>query len=452
LPILMHRFLTTWLSLATWLLVSLGFGSDVAQAQVSVAQVPVNQGSVPQQVPVLQVPGPQTGVAQTGVSIRDVKLWPGPDATRVVFELSSPAPYNVLTLRDPDRVVVDFTSAHLEMPALPAGQGIIKQLRAGARGQDLRLVLDLVAPAAPHNFVAPQAEFGQRIVLDLVPGKAVATVVSPPVVKSTPLTNGRDIVVAIDAGHGGTDPGAIGVNQTLEKDVTLAIARRLKQVIDAEPGMRAVLTRDSDQFMALRARIQRAREQQADMFVSVHADAYRDRSRIGSSVYVLSPRGASDEAARWLAERENAVDLLGGVSLEDKDAVLASVLLDLSQSASMSASLEAAEKVLHELYSVGNIKRQSVQQAGFLVLKSPDIPSMLVETAFITNPDEEARLNDSVHQQRLAEAIHVGVRTYFYGNPPPGSRIAQLRQQNADQLAATPATGGVAAAGAVAPR
>jgi N-acetylmuramoyl-L-alanine amidase len=311
--------------------------------------------------------------------------------------------------------------------------------------------MDLTAPAAPHSFIAPQAEFGQRIVLDLVPGKAV-TPTAPPVVKSTPLTNGRDIVVAIDAGHGGTDPGAIGVNQTHEKDVTLAIARRLQQIINAEPGMRAVLTRDADHFMALRARIQRAREQQADMFVSVHADAYRDRSRIGSSVYVLSARGASDEAARWLAERENAADLVGGVSLEDKDAVLASVLLDLSQSASMSASLDAAEKVLHELYSVGNIKRPSVQQAGFLVLKSPDIPSMLVETAFISNPDDEARLNDPLHQQRLAEAIHAGVRTYFYGNPPPGTRIAQLRQQNpSDQMASTPA-GGVAAAGAVSPR
>jgi N-acetylmuramoyl-L-alanine amidase len=437
---LMHRFLTSGFVL-TLLSASFWAGSCAAQARSAVVQSAVVPSTVA-----------QSAVVQSAVGIRDVKLWPGPDATRVVFELSSPATYTVLTLRDPDRIVVDFIGTHLEMLALPAGQGIIKQMRAGARGQDLRLVLDLMSPAAPYNFVAPQAEFGQRIVLDLVPGKAMAMSAAPPVVKSTPLANGRDIVVAIDAGHGGTDPGAIGLNQTREKDVTLAIARRLKQVIDAEPGMRAVLTRDSDQFMALRARIQGAREQQADMFVSVHADAYRDRSRIGSSVYVLSARGASDEAARWLAERENAADLLGGVSLEDKDAVLASVLLDLSQSASMSASLEAAEKVLHELYAVGNIKRQSVQQAGFLVLKSPDIPSMLVETAFITNPDEEARLNDPAHQQRLADAIHAGVRTYFYGNPPPGTRIAQLRQQKPDQLAVTPASGSVAAAGTVAPR
>jgi N-acetylmuramoyl-L-alanine amidase len=389
--------------------------------------------------------------AQAGVAVRDVRLWPGPDATRVVFELSAPATYSVLTLRDPDRIVVDFSSARLEMGSLPIGQGLIKQVRAGPRGTDLRLVLDLSGPAAPQSFIAPQADFGQRIVLDLVPGKAAA-IAQLPVIKSTPLTNGRNIVIAIDAGHGGTDPGASGSHNTREKDVTLAIARRLQQVIDAEPGMRAVLTRDGDYFLAHRVRIQRAREQQADMFVSVHADAYRDRSVIGSSVYVLSARGASDEAARWLAERENATDLLGGVSLEDKDAVLASVLLDLSQSASMSASLDAAEKVLHELYSVSNIKRTSVQQAGFLVLKSPDIPSMLVETAFITNSDEEARLGDPEHQQRLAEAIHAGVRAYFYGNPPPGTRIAQLRQQNAsDQLAVTSVAGGVAA-GNVTPR
>jgi len=380
----------------------------------------------------------------TSIAIRDVRVWPGPDATRVVFDLSSGLKYSVLTLRDPDRVVIDFSGAHLEIGdrPLPAGQGLIKQLRAGMRGSDLRLVLDLAAPVVPNSFlIAPQAEQGHRMVLDLAPGKTVVAS-APPVVKATPLTNGRDIVIAIDAGHGGTDPGASGGASTREKDVTLAIARRLKQVIDAEPGMRAVLTRDGDYFLAHRVRIKRARDQQAHMFVSVHADAYRDSTVAGSSVYVLSPRGASDEAARWLAERENAADLLGGVSLQDKDSVLASVLLDLSQSASMSASLDAAEKVLHELYRIGNVKRTSVQQAGFLVLKSPDIPSMLVETAFITNPDEEARLNDPSHQQLLADAIHAGVRTYFYANPPPGTRIAQLRQQKeADRLAAAAAGG-----------
>ncbi len=396
--------------------------------------------------------GPAIAQGQPGIGVREVRVWPGPDATRVVIELSGTSQYNVLTLRDPDRVVIDVSGAHLDMGLLPAGEGLIKQLRAGMRGNDLRLVADLAAPAVPHSFaVTPQGEKGYRVVVDLTPGKPAAPA-APTVVKSTPQTNGRDIVIAIDAGHGGTDPGASGSASTREKDVTLAIARRLKQVIDAEPGMRAVLTRDGDYFLAHRVRIKRARDQQADMFVSIHADAYRDRLVTGSSVYVLSARGASDEASRWLAERENATDLLGGVSLEDKDAVLASVLLDLSQSASMSASLDAAEKVLHELYQVGNVKRTSVQQAGFLVLKSPDIPSMLVETAFITNPEEEARLNDPAHQQRLAAAIHAGVRSYFYVSPPPGTRIAQLRQQSGTDRVAVAPGGGVIGAAVSAPR
>jgi N-acetylmuramoyl-L-alanine amidase len=248
-------------------------------------------------------------------------------------------------------------------------------------------------------------------------------------VKSAQDAHGRDIIVAIDAGHGGVDPGSIGKRGTREKNVTLAIARRLKERIDREPGMRAVLTRDTDHFVEHRERIARARRQQADMFISVHADSYKDRSVVGSSVYVLSARGASDESARWLADRENAADLIGGVSLDDKDSVLASVLLDLSQGASMSASIAAADMVMDELYSIGNVTRRGVKSAGFLVLKSPDIPSILVETAFISNPTEEARLVDPRHQQRLAEAIHNGVRTYFYANPPPGTLIARLRAQ-----------------------
>ena len=212
--------------------------------------------------------------------------------------------------------------------------------------------------------------------------------------KTADQAHGRDVIVAIDAGHGGVDPGSIGKAGTREKSVTLAIARRLKERIDREPGMRAVLTRDSDHFVEHRERIARARRQQADMFVSVHADSYRDRSVVGSSVYVLSARGASDESARWLADRENAADLVGGVSLDDKDSVLASVLLDLSQGASMSASVDAAQKVMDELDRIGNVTRRGVKHAGFLVLKSPDIPSILVETAFISNPTEESRLGE----------------------------------------------------------
>jgi N-acetylmuramoyl-L-alanine amidase len=216
------------------------------------------------------------------------------------------------------------------------------------------------------------------------------------------------------------------MNGTREKDVVLAIARELALKISAEPGMKAILTRGGDYFVPLRDRMRRARAQQADLFVSIHADSIRDRSIDGSSVYILSQRGATDEASRWLAERENASDLIGGVSLDDKDDVLASVLLDLSQSASLNASQVAAERVLHQLTQAGEVRKHEVQQARFMVLKSPDIPSMLVETAYISNPLEEQRLRTTVHQSKLAEAIRQGVHDYFYANPPMGTRIAQL--------------------------
>ena len=376
-------------------------------------------------------------LAAPEVTVQDVRLWAGPDSTRVVFDLSGPAKYTYLTLSNPDRVVVDISSARFANPdiAMPAGQGFAKQLRAGLQGQDLRIVVDLSNPAVPKTFtVDAQGDLGYRLVVDLLPGSQPATTPAvpqaPTVVKSTPIGHGRDIVVAIDAGHGGKDPGSLGASGTREKDVTLAIARVLKARIDREPGMRAILTRDGDYYLAHRLRIKRARDQQADMFISVHADSYTDRSVVGSSVYTLSARGASDEAARWLAERENASDLIGGVSLDDKSDVLASVLLDLSQGASMSASIEAADNVMNELDRIGNVTRRGVKQAGFLVLKSPDIPSMLVETAFISNRIEESRLKSPAHQQRLAEAIYQGVRSYFYTNPPPGSLIAQLRQRS----------------------
>ncbi len=384
------------------------------------------------------------------VTVKDVRLWAGPDATRLVFDLSAPVEHSVMTLQNPDRVVIDISDARVDAArALPEGQGFVKQLRAGPQSDgDLRFVIDLSSPASPRSFnVAPAATYGHRLVVDLSP---LASNAPPVVVKSANEAHGRDVIVAIDAGHGGVDPGSIGKSGTREKNVTLAIARRLKERIDREPGMRAVLTRDSDHFVEHRERIARARRQQADMFVSVHADSYRDRSVVGSSVYVLSARGASDESARWLADRENAADLVGGVSLDDKDSVLASVLLDLSQGASMSASVDAAQKVMDELDRIGNVTRRGVKHAGFLVLKSPDIPSILVETAFISNPTEEARLSSGRHQQRLAEAIYLGVRGYFYENPPPGTLVAQLRAQSRDPTvvasakadeAGTPGTG-----------
>jgi N-acetylmuramoyl-L-alanine amidase len=309
-------------------------------------------------------------------------------------------------------------------------------------------VIDLSGAATPRAFtVEPNGPYGHRLVVDLTPGGANAPLTA---VKSASTDQGRDIVVAIDAGHGGQDPGSIGKRGTFEKHVTLQIARQLKGVIDREPGMRAELTRDGDYFLPHRERMQRARRKQADMFISIHADSFHDRSVRGSSVYTLSAAGASDESARVLADRENAADLVGGVSLDDKDAVLASVLLDLSQSASMSASIDAAGKVMSELVALGNTTNRGVKHAGFLVLKSPDIPSLLVETAFISNPGEESRLLDSKHQLRLAQAIHGGVRTYFWDNPPPGTRFAQLRlkQDGSTVIASAAGNRDPAAAGA----
>ena len=278
-------------------------------------------------------------------------------------------------------------------------------------------------PIRAKSFIAaPNDQYGYRLVIDF--GSTASA--EAPVKAEHARPEARDLIIAIDAGHGGEDPGAIGKNGTREKDVVLAIARALAQRVDTEPGMKAVLTRDGDYFVPLRDRMRRARAQQADLFVSIHADSIRDRSVDGSSVYILSQRGATDEAARWLAERENASDLIGGVSLDDKGDVLASVLLDLSQSASLSASEAAAERVLHQLNQVGEIRKPLVQQARFIVLKSPDIPSMLVETAYISNPQEEQRLRGPAQQAKLAAAIHRGIRDYFYSDPPAGTRVGQL--------------------------
>ena len=367
------------------------------------------------------------------VDVRGVRLWAGPDSTRVVLDLSGATGHSLRVMRNPDRVVLDIAGARLasRARAMPAGSGAVRQVRTATRplGQ-LRIVIDLARPVQAKSFLAaPNDRYGYRLVVDLalsgqspLSGQSSQT----PVRAEHAPPNARDLVIAIDAGHGGEDPGAIGKNGTREKDVVLAIAKVLAQQVNAEPGMKAVLTRDGDYFVPLRDRMRRARAQQADLFVSIHADSIRDRRIDGSSVYVLSQRGATDEASRWLAERENASDLIGGVSLDDKDGVLASVLLDLSQSASLNASQIAANRVLRQLNRVGEVRKPQVQQARFMVLKSPDIPSMLVETAYISNPQEEQRLRGQPHQAKLAAAIRLGVHDYFYANPPAGTRIAQL--------------------------
>jgi N-acetylmuramoyl-L-alanine amidase len=376
--------------------------------------------------------------ASAPVALKDIRVWASPDSTRVVLDLSAPASYTLFTLAGPERIVIDFDDidADVRSFAVPPAAGVVKAVRLGERGRSgLRIVLDVTEKVVAKGFLSPPNEtYGHRLVVDLGHATAQAAQAAQPakaaqqapVPVKTAGAGQRDLVIAIDAGHGGEDPGAIGKSGTREKAVALAIAKKLADRINGEPGMKAVLTRTGDYFVKFKDRIQRARDNQADLFVSIHADAFMDRSVRGSSVYVLSTRRASNEAARWLADRENAADLIGGVSLHDKSNVLQSVLLDLSQNAAISASREAAGRVLSELDQVGRLKKSDVQHASLIVLTSPDVPSMLVETAFISNPDEEKKLKDPGHQDRLATAIHAGLRRYFYDNPPPGSRVAVL--------------------------
>jgi N-acetylmuramoyl-L-alanine amidase len=367
------------------------------------------------------------------VEVRDLRLWAGPESTRVVLDLSGAAQHSLLVLHNPERVVLDVAGARLAKGAHTpsSGAGAVKQVRMAHRlSGELRIVLDLMRPIQAKSFLTvPNDRYGYRLVIDL--GGAAGS--ERPIKAQHAPADARDLIIAVDAGHGGEDPGAIGMSGTREKDVVLAIARELAAKIDAEPGMRAFLTRSGDYFVPLRDRMRRARAQQADLFVSIHADSIRDHSIDGSSVYILSQRGATDEASRWLAERENASDLIGGVSLDNKDNVLASVLLDLSQSASLNASQAAASSVLHELTQAGEVRKHQVQQARFMVLKSPDVPSMLVETAYISNPQEEMRLRTQAQQARLAAAIHQGVHDYFYANPPAGTRIALIAAAGAQR-------------------
>lgn len=361
------------------------------------------------------------------VMIEGPRVWAAPDSTRVVFDVSAPVKYKVFSLESPDRMVIDIKQARLKKrPVQPgAGDHYLRQVRAAARnGQDLRVVLDLKQAAIHESFqLKPNPYYGHRLVIDLHGGKAGATPAKPAGRPARP----RDVIIAIDAGHGGEDPGAIGPGGTYEKDVVLQISKTLARAINRERGMRAVLIREGDYYMSLRKRIVSARRHKADLFLSIHADAFPNRKVQGASVYTLSRRGASSEAARWLAERENAADLVGGVSLDDKDDVLASVLLDLSQTASLEASIDVADRVLKGLQRVGKVHKKRVQSAGFAVLKSPDIPSILIETAFISNPSEEKKLLSHKHRGNLAGAIVAGLRGYFRDFAPPGALLAARR-------------------------
>jgi N-acetylmuramoyl-L-alanine amidase len=375
------------------------------------------------------------GAVAGQVGVDGARIWNGPDHTRFVVDIEAPVEHRIFALEDPHRLVIDLIDARLEggLPDPAADDRVVAGLRHGIRaGDDLRVVLDLKQPARAKSFnLGPNGTYGHRLVVDLMPKHeraAPATAAAghqgashPSVRKPTR----RDLVIAIDAGHGGEDPGAIGAHGTHEKDVTLAISRKLARRVDAYPGMRAVLVRDGDYYIRLRERIAIARKHKADLFVSIHADAFRDRRVRGSSVFTLSANGATSEAARWLAERENRADLIGGVDLKERDDMLATVLLEMSQNATIELSSIAAGKVLAQLRRLGEVHQQRIQKAGFAVLKSPDIPSMLVETAFISNPDEEQRLRDKAYQHKLADAILNGIVEYFADYPPPGTRFAR---------------------------
>ncbi|MGH8167487.1 MAG: N-acetylmuramoyl-L-alanine amidase, partial [Woeseiaceae bacterium] len=373
---------------------------------------------------ILTVPMFMWGVLAHSATVENIRVWSEDGRTRVVLDLSEPAAHNIFTLRGPDRLVVDLKDSRLSssLDDMPKGAGTLAGIRSGLRSNgQLRVVLDLNESVRSRSFTAgPNSKHGDRLVIDLHRQGSLHAVKRA----SGGYGAGRDIVIAVDPGHGGHDPGAIGRGSTREKDVALAVALKLARRIDDEPGMKAVLIRDRDVYVDHRERMAIARRNKADLFVSIHADAVEDRRAKGASVYALSLKGATDEAAMRLAQRENAADLVGGVSLADKDAVLASVLLDLSQNAAIGASLDVGANVIGELARVGSMHRLSVQQAGFIVLKSPDVPSILVETAFISNPAEETKLKSESHRESLANAILAGIRTYFYTNPPPDTQIA----------------------------
>jgi N-acetylmuramoyl-L-alanine amidase len=366
------------------------------------------------------------------------RIWPARDYTRLTLESKEELKYQMFSVKDPERLVLDLetdmTPALAELDGKVASEDpYIKGLRvARNRPGVIRVVLDLKAEVKPQIFtLSPIAEYGHRLVLDIHPLVAVDPLaeliaeqakVPPPAEKPAVA---RLATIVIDAGHGGEDPGALGRRGSREKDITLMIARRLKALIDAEPNMRALLTRDGDYFLPLNARVDKARQVRADLLVSIHADAFKRPNARGSSVFALSERRATSEMARLLAQKENESDLIGGVNLKGRDSYVTRTLLDLSQTATIDFSLRLGNSVLQHLGSVNELHKARVEQASFAVLKAHDVPSILVETAFISNPQEERRLNDQGYQDKLARALLDGIRDYVARHPPrPTSPLA----------------------------
>ena len=391
-----------------------------------------------------------------------VRVWPAEDYTRVTLENDSELKVSHFIVKDPERLVVDIEGIELNptlkqlVAKIQSNDPYIKQVRVGQnRPNVVRLVFDLKEEVNPQVFtLAPVGEYKHRLIFDLYPVNPpdpIAALIQkgewgrdkpadpvPPLADARPEAKSatpevqpakaesrdekqlvtRMITIALDPGHGGEDPGAIGRAGSREKDVVLSIARRLKARIEEQPNMRVMLTRDADYFVPLHVRVQKARKVQADLFVSIHADAFVESTARGSSVFVLSEQGASSTAARWLANKENAADLIGGVNIKTHDKQLARVLLDLSTTAQINDSLKLAKAVLGEIGGINRLHKGAVEKAGFAVLKAPDIPSILIETAFISNPEEEAKLTDDAYQDKMADAVLTGIRKYFAKNPP----------------------------------
>lgn len=418
--------------------------------------------------------------------VSSVRVWPAQDYTRLTIESSAPITYKLFVIKNPERLVLDLENIELNSALneisekISASDPYIKQVRVGNfKPRVVRVVLDLKAEVKPQIFaLQPIGEYGHRLVLDIYPAvpldplmvlvqksesklaqqnDASASIEKSDAPSEPANATGKDannqpkigekpraaggrkdntsgpevtrlITIAIDPGHGGEDPGARGRGGTREKNITLAIARKVKARIDQEPNMRSILTRDGDYFIDLQERVHKAQKVRADLFISIHADAFIRPNARGSSVYALSERGATSAAARWLANSENQSDLIGGVNLNVRDPYLKKTLLDLAQTATINDSVKLGKSVLSELGGVNELHRYSVEQAGFAVLKAPDIPSILVETAFISNPEEEARLKDENYQNKIADAIVEGIKRYFVNNPPIAkSKLAQMR-------------------------
>jgi N-acetylmuramoyl-L-alanine amidase len=409
--------------------------------------------------------------AQAAIAISSARVWPALEYTRLTLESAKPIRYELFSIKNPDRLVIDLKDVEINGPLnelvskIRSDDPYIKSVRvAHFKPGIARLVFDLKSQVKPQLFsLMPVAKYNHRLVLDIYPAipfdpmmallqeepaprtlESATTTVSrlpqereskkykmagtqtipQPTIKSSkstshlgPEMSARTLIIAIDAGHGGEDSGAKGYNDTYEKNVTLAIARKLKELMDETADMHGVLIRDGDYFISLNGRVQKARQVRADLLISIHADAFIKPHARGSSVFALSERGATSASARWLAKKENEADLIGGVNLAVKEPYLARTLLDLSQTATINDSMKLAKHVLGEMGNINTLHGNSVQQAGFAVLKSPDIPSILIETAFISNPSEELRLNDKDYQKKMARAILSGIKSYFAKNP-----------------------------------